>query len=404
VLRRRYLLISPIPYFEGGDGSIWLERLWHRDLVAHLNYLQHLTVIAPRRTNPEHADLLKVTAPEGVVLSFVGLPFVDSALNALLLMPQTSITLFRQIRVADIVHSGVAGWPYPMGIFANPMALLLGKKLIVVIESSAWRRSGATQASLKARLRSRLTENFAKWSVNHADLSIFTSRAYCESLKSGGSGATMINPASWIDENDILSDDSAMASWAAKPEKLHLLFAGRLIRDKGLLVLLDAMREIERHGVELHLDIIGEGPLERDCAEAAQSLMKAKLNVLRPTTYGEPFFALLRRYHAVVVPSLSDEQPRVIYDAYSQAVPVLASDASGHRECVRDNETGALFRKNDIEALAAVLERYVSQPSLLRELGMSGLLVARQMTHSVMHSTRARVLEALFGAEPGPAR
>jgi hypothetical protein len=39
----------------------------------------------------------------------------------------------------------------------------------------------------------------------------------------------------------------------------------------------------------------------------------------------EPFLSLLRGFDGALVPSLSDEQPRILYDAFSQAVPVIGS-------------------------------------------------------------------------------
>ena len=52
--------------------------------------------------------------------------------------------------------------------------------------------------------------------------------------------------------------------------------------------------------------------------------------------YGEPFFAMLRGHDLMAVPSLSDEQPRVIFDGFAQALPVIASDTPGIVECVTD--------------------------------------------------------------------
>ncbi len=47
-----------------------------------------------------------------------------------------------------------------------------------------------------------------------------------------------------------------------------------------------------------------------------------RVSLLEPVSYGT-FLNLLRGFDAILVPSLSDEQPRPIFDAFSQAVPVL---------------------------------------------------------------------------------
>ncbi|WP_333190780.1 hypothetical protein [Microcoleus sp. Pol7_A1] len=59
--------------------------------------------------------------------------------------------------------------------------------------------------------------------------------------------------------------------------------------------------------------------------------------------YGKELFRLLQEYHAIVVPSLSEDQPRIVYDdAYSQVVPILASNTDGLRDCIHNHKTGVI--------------------------------------------------------------
>jgi glycosyltransferase involved in cell wall biosynthesis len=112
--------------------------------------------------------------------------------------------------------------------------------------------------------------------------------------------------------------------------------------------------------------------------------------------YGAPLFALIREYDAIVVPTISDEQPRIVFDAYSQAVPVLASDTAGLCSCVRNGETGLLTAANDATALVAVL-LYVSQHrSELKQLGLQSLKYAHEMTHQEMHRQRVVLLKDML--------
>ena len=117
-----------------------------------------------------------------------------------------------------------------------------------------------------------------------------------------------------------------------------------------------------------------------------------RVNVLGTVDYGAPLFELLRRYHAVVVPSISDEQPRIVYDAYSQGVPVLATRTAGLRDCVADDKTGWLVEPNNAVALAVLIERATTNITALQTMGMEALRVARSMTHQRMHRERHRLL------------
>ena len=49
-------------------------------------------------------------------------------------------------------------------------------------------------------------------------------------------------------------------------------------------------------------------------------------------------------------------------EAMAQSKPVLASDVGGHRELIRDGETGYLFPADDENALAASLELLIASP------------------------------------------
>lgn len=391
VIACKYLLICPIPFFRDDDGSIWLDALWHHDLMEHLVYIGELTVIAPEDKKGDRQGLKRVVVPDDRILNFRPLPDSRSHIRAVLFFPKTVLALSRAVSSADIVHSGVIGWPYPNGMIANPLALLLRKKLIIVIESSPWRISDDRRASARARIRAWVTEAFARWSVRNAHLAVFTSTAYRDSLGAGMTGKALVSPATWINEADILSRASAADAWSSKSGPLKFIFAGRLTAQKGLLTLLDALEELDRRGVEIVFDIIGQGEMHDLCKQRLAGLAHVRANLLPLVPYGKAFFSLIRGYDAIVVPSLSDEQPRIIFDAYSQAVPVIASATSGHRDCV-GQDTGSLVPVADARALADLLDRFGGQRDALRAFGMAARDVALSHTHKAMHAVRADLI------------
>ena len=367
--------------------------------MAHLDYLADLRIAAPRAPFRPSTELLQVRAPAGTRLAFVPLPEVSSLMQAMVRLPATATALLRAIRAARVVHSGAAGWPIPLGAIANPLALLLGRPLVIVIESAFWRPVPGTAPRLKDRLRSACIEWLARWSVRRASLAILTSEAYRDSLATGATGEVMVAPATWISDADILSDADAEAAWASKPEPGRLAFAGRLNGEKGVGVLLEALRSLDRQGTAVNIDIIGAGPMLLECRQLADELAHGQLLLHDPVDYGPEFFAFLRQRHAVIVPSLTDEQPRILYDAFSQAVPVIATATGGHRDCVRTGENGVLVPPGDAAALAAAISAAVSDPAVQRRRGLNALQAARTRTHEAMHRVRAEALRSLFAAE-----
>jgi glycosyltransferase involved in cell wall biosynthesis len=113
---------------------------------------------------------------------------------------------------------------------------------------------------------------------------------------------------------------------------------------------------------------------------------------------------MLRGLDLVAVPSLSDEQPRVPYDCFSQAVPVVGSDTPGILQCVTDGRDGKIVPAGDAQALADAIAWAAADRAAVRDLGIAALDTARELTHDKMHSRRAEIiLAARRGAVPTPA-
>ncbi len=394
----RYLLVSVAPFYRSSVGQVWLDPLWHRDLVAHLDYLSDLTVLAPCSPLPTTGTtgLVRIDPTSAPKLRFLEFPSPTSTRHAVLMLPKMVAVALSAVRKADIVHSGVAGWPIPPGLLVNPLAVLLRRHLVIIVESAFWRLSGSGPHSIAARARAQMTEAFGRWSVRHAHLSVFTQPGYLKELSRGARGKCILTPATLLDDDDILSEEEAKDTWARKEETPRFILAARLTQGKGIGVLLDALRMAEAQTLSIEVTLIGSGELREAALELAGRLRKVRLHILEPVTYGTPFLSLLRDFHAALVPSLTDEQPRIIFDAFSQAVPVLASDTAGHRDLVIPGSTGQLFAPGSAEALLVALRRVTDDPSSLLQMGLAGLEIAAGQTRARMHLDRARQLANVF--------
>jgi glycosyltransferase involved in cell wall biosynthesis len=395
-----YLLVIHIPVIVDAQGRRWIERLWAVDLARHTGYIRHLTVACPF----EHAE-----APEDAVpadehgFHFVKIAYRQRSLLALFDAPLVAWQLWRLIGRSDFVHSLYGQyWPLDTPYITNLIARLRGKCLMVNVEASPWRIMRGERASPLRRWQARVVEALNRWTISLADIAFFTHEGYRRDLMPRHAERGHVMHASWIDEAIVLSDAAAQARWHARQSDgtptLRLLFAGRLQEDKGLHVLFDALQRLRSAGrTRVQVSIIGAGELEGTCREQAKlSDDGVQLEVLEPVAYGEPFFALLRRFDAVLVPSLADEQPRIVYDAYSQALPVLASATPGLQTCVTDGVNGRLFAPANAQALADTIAWAADEPAELQRLGLAALATARATTHQGMHRRRhaliARVL------------
>jgi glycosyltransferase involved in cell wall biosynthesis len=394
-IRRRYLAVQNIPYFVDFAGRLYFERSWHRDLTEHLRYLCKFTLAAPLHPLPaDTKSLVPLNEELRARLEIVALPALTSRFRALVHLPKTFWLLWRAVGRAEIVHSGIAGWPYPMGWLANPIAQLRGKKRLVIVESAPWRlvERNRSATTLKRKIEAYLHESFARHWCSTADLSFYTQPAYLEQFHRRGRGPAFVTPASWVNAEDILTESQAQSLWDVKlNEPVHFLFAGRLVEEKGIRILLEAVNKIAAAGVHGALHVIGQGPL-REAVVATQGTRSFSLRYFEPVPYGEPFLTFIQRYHALVIPSLSDEQPRVVFDAAARAVPVLAAATDGIRPHVEDNRTGKLIAPGNSDALAEAITLWATKPGILREFGIEALSRVRGKTHQAMHSERSRII------------
>ena len=397
----RYLLVIHIPVYCNGDGNRYVDPLWRKDLVRHPDYISDFTIACPRIDGPLPEGLVPVDDPR---ITFLDLPGRHKRTLAL---PVMVARLWRGIGRADVVHSCLGGWMLAsLENITNITSRVRGKFLLIIVESSPWRIDRGARASWLKRMKANLSEAVNRWCINMTDLAIFTQAEYKQSLLTQRPERGHVIHASWIDDGNIASEAVVKQAWSNKLAEaagpLKLLFAGRLSPAKGVLELLDALDLAEAKGLQVHLDVLGEGELLAKCqAAASKQRHVTRLNLLGTVPYGPEFFAKLHDYHAVVVPSLSDEQPRIVYDAFAQGVPVLASNTPGLRDCVHAS-AGWLFPPGDARALFDIWLKASEQRDALRSLGLAGLGIARQMTHRHMHLKRWRLLDTSLRAHQGP--
>jgi glycosyltransferase involved in cell wall biosynthesis len=393
-VQRPYLLVTNIPIWIGEDGARRIDPLWYKDLVGHTAYLPDLRVAAPLRRGGDPQSMRDIA---DLPIEFIELPSGASLAQALLQLPWSLSRLWGAVRGADVVHTGIAGWPIPLGWLAGPLARAQGKYLITVVESAPWRTD---RGSLKKAAGAMVHEALARFWVRRTNIAFFTQREYRSEFLGADDARGHVIHASWIDDDWVLDRAAAERAWDQKASagRVRMFFAGQLTRVKGLSVLLDAVRILEARKVRVHLDIYGSGEMHDECARVAQQMAFATVGVVGTLPYDRSFFEAITGYHAALVPNIGDEQPRIVYDAYCRAVPVIASNTAGLRDCVWPGETGVIVERENPSALADAIQQAQEAPEELRPLGLGGLRRAARMTHGAMHARRAKILEeALFG-------
>ncbi len=150
---------------------------------------------------------------------------------------------------------------------------------------------------------------------------------------------------------------------APSPLGDRILSVGRLIRDKGMDTVLDAVS-----GQGMSVTIAGDGP-ERAALEAraAQHRSDVRFEGFASRTRLD---ALYRESACVVLAARRGEGlPNVVLEAMAHARPVVATPCAGTRDLLVDGVNGLLVPPDDPAALRIAFERLRCDPELARRLG-----------------------------------
>jgi glycosyltransferase involved in cell wall biosynthesis len=185
----------------------------------------------------------------------------------------------------------------------------------------------------------------------------------------------------------------------------QVLCVASLQPKKGHADLVDAVALLAERRPGVSLELVGEGPeRERIESRARERGVAARVRLLgaRPA---EEVRDRLARARAFALPSVRlpsgrmEGIPVALMEAMAAGVPVVATRLSGTPELVQDGVTGLLVEPHAPEALAAALERLLSDADLAAELSRNARALVEQ---SFSLTTEARRLGDLFEAA-GPA-
>jgi glycosyltransferase involved in cell wall biosynthesis len=185
---------------------------------------------------------------------------------------------------------------------------------------------------------------------------------------------------------------AARARAGGRDCRLLVLFAGRLEREKGVRVLIDAWRRAQL-GPGARLALAGSGPL---AGEAARSDPRVRELGYVP---GSDLKALYAAADLLVVPSIRtatfvEPWGLVVNEAMLQRTPVIASDSVGAVAggLLRHGRNGLVFPTGDSLTLAARLKALAAAPELRHRLGEAAREDAAKLTPDAWAAGMARAL------------
>ena len=172
----------------------------------------------------------------------------------------------------------------------------------------------------------------------------------------------------------------------------------RLVPEKGLLVLLDAVAQL---GGDWRLRLVGGGPLRNSLAAQARDRGIAERITFLDQLPSAEMPGQYQQMDALAVPSLTlpnwKEQfgPRATVEAMASGLPVVGSDSGAIPDVIAD--AGLIVPEGDAAALAAALRRLRADPGLRAELGSRGRArVLAHYTHAQIAAATVQVYREML--------
>lgn len=158
---------------------------------------------------------------------------------------------------------------------------------------------------------------------------------------------------------------------------LRLFYLGRLVAEKGVFELIDAMAELKAQGSQVYLDMAGMGPLFEELKRHIQK--RNVIDRVQLLGFQNDVMSLIANHHALILPTYGEGFGLVCLEAMAMKRAVLASHVTSLPDIIVDGVTGVLFEARSSQSIVQAIQPLLGQQATLKKMGEVGY--ERLLTH-----------------------
>src|SRR5574341_151726 len=382
-----------------------------RSMVSALTKAGHSVILAASLLNkspweepaPTNARLLSLAPKENVLESVWALKAFNETVGVENSLPgELRRILHNQDLVTRLKHQAVFEKDPPDFIYERAsiyatagisLAQELKRPILIelnaplAIEQSAYRATSLGELAAQAEL----------WMLSRADAVLTVSSALKEYVVSLGieprqvySMPNCVDPSCFKPKP---RNSEIRAQWGLQDEPV-LGFVGGLRPWHGVEVLPALLDRLRQQHNNLHLVIVGNGPLQNklECDLRNRGLMQRA--VFTGSVSHEQVAEIIPQFDVALAPYPQLEHsfyfsPLKIFEYMACGVPLVASEMGQIGEVVRNGETGLLYPPGDLDALTTACDRLLRDSNLRRQIGQAA---SREIhSHYTWNHNAARV-------------
>jgi len=241
--------------------------------------------------------------------------------------------------------------------------------------------------SLKEWFYRILTRLFIKWSAEKAGMvRIINQKQTLEFLKKTSISEKKIKyiPAFYIDLN-IFSPQNLQ-------KKYDIVFTGRLVKNKGINLLLSAIKKIPN----IKLIIIGNGPLESKIKKyIKRHKLEKKIEFAGWLPNIENLAKIYNQSRIMIMPSFNEGGPRVTLEAMACKIPVITSRVGIMLDIIKHKENG-LFIDWNTKDITEKIKLLLKDKDLYKKIAEAGYKTVQQFERKKVIKNHAEAYQNLL--------
>jgi len=225
----------------------------------------------------------------------------------------------------------------------------------------------------RSKLRFMLFDQIESFVLRRADLVVPMGRFTKElAIRKGANPDRVIIlpfPVRWADSTSV----------APFPSQPCVLFVGRLAKEKGVHVLLEAMCQVREAIPSVRLLVAGDGSYRKELEVKVDRLgLRSHVSFLGWIEDADLRVAY-REAWVLVLPSILEEGlGMVLVEAGLMGRPVIGSDLGGIKDIIQYGHNGLLVPPGDSKALAEAILTILTNRNLAQQMGLANLEIARK--------------------------
>ncbi len=145
-------------------------------------------------------------------------------------------------------------------------------------------------------------------------------------------------------------------------DEFTFVFIGRIVKDKGMDELAEAMTRLRREGRRCKLILVGWFEKEGQTISEEHENFFRNNDSIRYVGYRKDVRPYLLAADALVFPSYREGFPRVVLEAGAMGLASIVTDINGCNEIIVDGENGIIIPPRNTEALYEAMLRFVDHP------------------------------------------